>query len=74
MPSEETDLMGRRPLFPDPIAVLAAREINGREASMLDHWPYDADAAVVELARAVVALRLEVAALKRQLGGAPDAH
>lgn len=51
--------------FPDPVEALAARDIEGREADRLSHWPYNADVAVVELARAVLALRLEVAALKR---------
>lgn len=56
--------------LPDPIEVLAATKLAGAESRFLNPGVVDADPAVVELARAVLALRLEIALLKR----GPDAH
>lgn len=50
--------------LPDPVEVLAAGG-PGVESRFLTPASHHADAAVVELARAVLALRLEVADLKR---------
>lgn len=51
--------------LPDPIEVLAASNTQGVESRFLTPDSHHGGAAVVELARAVLALRLEVALLKR---------